>query len=162
MSCLLNRKNVIYVSNFLNKINKNIKLIELDKTARTAQEASDSLNQAVGSIIKSLLFKTQNKEFYLCLVSGDKFVSIDKLTSLTNKIIIKANADDVKKQTGFSIGGVTPGIAHINSPTEIFIDLNLNRFDKIYGAAGHSHIVFGISFEELCEITKAKICDIVD
>ena len=84
MSCLLNRKNVINVSNFLKKINKNIKLIELDKTARTAQEAADSLNQKVGSIIKSLLFKTQNRDFYLCLISGDRYVSIDKLTSLTN------------------------------------------------------------------------------
>ena len=50
MSCLLNRKNVINVNNFLKKINKNIKLIELDKTARTAQEAADSLNQKNGKL----------------------------------------------------------------------------------------------------------------
>ena len=111
MKNLLERKNVLVVKNYLQKINPSLKLIELDTTARTAQEAANSLKKEVGAIVKSLLCRTSENEFYLCLVSGDKYISEEKLTIITQKIIIKASADEVKKQTGFSIGGVSP-VAH--------------------------------------------------
>ena len=123
MNNLLNKKNVIIVKKYLQKIDSKIKLIELDTTARTAKDAADSLNEKVGSIVKSLIFKTNDNNFLLCLTSGDKYISIKKLTTITNKTITKATADEVKKQTGFSIGGVSP-VAHLNPPLNIYIDKN--------------------------------------
>ena len=160
MKNLLERKNVLVVKNYLQKIKPSLKLIELDKTARTAQEAANSLKKEVGAIVKSLLFKTSENDFYLCLVSGDKYISEEKLTMITQKIIIKASADEVKKQTGFSIGGVSP-VAHISPPTRVFIDVNLKRFNMIYAAAGHPYVVFGITFDDLCSITKGEVQTIV-
>ena len=78
---------------------------------------------------------------------------------MVNKNIEKTNADECKEFTGFSIGGVSP-IAHDNIPTEIFIDKNLNRYEMIYAAAGHPYVVFGISYNKLCEITKGTITNI--
>ena len=75
--------------------------------------------------------------------------------------IEKANADECKEFTGFSIGGVSP-IAHDNSPKSIFIDSNLERYEKIFAAAGHPFVVFEISYEKLCNITKGKRCDITE
>ena len=112
------------------------------------------------TFVKSLLFKTSENEFYLCLVSGDQYISEEKITVLTQKKIVKANAEEVKKQTGFSIGGVSP-VAHLSPPTRIFIDANLNRFDMIYAAAGHPYVVFGITFNNLCLITKGEVQAIV-
>ena len=89
-------------------------------------------------------------EFYLCLVSGDQYISEEKLKVITQKTIIKASADEVKKETGFSIGGVAP-VAHLSPPSRIFIDENLKRFDKIYAAAGHPYVVFAITFHNLDE-----------
>ena len=82
MTELLLRKNVLIVKNFLFNFDKNIQLIELSKTANTAIEAAKSLNKEVGSIVKSLVFKNNNQEFYLCLVSGDKFVSLKKISKI--------------------------------------------------------------------------------
>ena len=84
-----------------------------------------------------------------------------KLSLNINDDVEKASANEVKSQTGYSIGGVPP-VAHINSPTQIFIDLNLNRFAKIYAAAGYPYCVFGITFKQICEITNGKVIDFVE
>jgi prolyl-tRNA editing enzyme YbaK/EbsC (Cys-tRNA(Pro) deacylase) len=82
MSNLLAKKSVQVVKRYIETLDINIKLIELDSTARTAEDAANSLNQEVGSIVKSLLFKSLENEFYLCLVSGDKYLSTEKLQRL--------------------------------------------------------------------------------
>ena len=153
MSDLIKRKSVVKVKNFLNRYNKNIQLIVLDETARTAIDAANSLNTKVGSIVKSLLFKDSKKNFHLCLVSGDKYASIKKISYLINLPITKANADECKEFSGFSIGGVSP-IAHDNTPSSILIDINLSKYKIVFAAAGHPYVVFGVSYSALCNITK--------
>ena len=161
MSNLLERKNVLKVKKFLYNFDKEIELIVLDETARTAKDAAKSLKRKVGAIVKSLLFKdTEFNEFYLCLESGDKYMSLEKLSKIIGKDIIKANADECKQVSGFSIGGVAP-VAHLHTPSRIFIDENLNRFNMIYAAAGHPFVVFGITYDNLCLITKGEINSIV-
>jgi len=161
MSNLLNRKSVTQVSNYLKNIDKNYNLIVLDETARTAKDAAKSLNKEVGAIVKSLLFKDSKKnEYYLCLVSGDQYISEDKLSKKIGEDIKKADAEECKKITGFSIGGVAP-VAHLNKPKIVLIDKNLNRFEMLYAAAGHPYVVFGITYNNLCSITGGKIEDIV-
>ena len=162
MSNLLKKKTVIKVKEFLERNFPEIELIQLEETARSAQDAANSLKKEVGAIVKSLLFKNvETNDYYLCLVSGDQYMSLDKLSKIIGNKIIKANADECKEVTGFSIGGVPP-FAHIHAPTRIFIDKNFNKFDMIYAAAGHPYVVFGISFDNLCSITKGEISDIVE
>ena len=162
MSDLLKRTTVLKVKDFLVKNLPEIELIELENTARSAQDAAKSLKKEVGAIVKSLLFKNvETNEYYLCLVSGDQYMSLDKLSKIIGNNIIKANADECKEITGFSIGGVPP-VAHIYPPTRIFIDKNFNKFDMIYAAAGHPYVVFGITFDNLCSITNGEISDIVE
>ena len=96
----------------------------------------------------------------MCLVSGDKFVSLNKLSLNLNEAVEKASANEVKIKTGYSIGGVSP-VAHVTPPTQIFIDSNLKRFEKIYAAAGHPYVIFSISFEQIYQITNGKIIDFV-
>ena len=88
MSDLINRKSVIKVKNFLQEYDKNIELIVLNETARTATDAAHSLNTEIGSIVKSLLFKDSENNFHLCLISGDKYASIKKITDLVNLDIV--------------------------------------------------------------------------
>ena len=160
MSDLINRKSVIKVKNCLQEYDKNIELIVLDETARTAKDAANSLNTEVGSIVKSLLFKDTEENYYLCLVSGDQFASTKKIANLVNLPITKANADECKAFTGFSIGGVSP-IAHDNIPKSIFIDTTLSKYKKVFAAAGHPFGVFGVSYSTLCDLTKGFESNII-
>ena len=162
MTNLLEKKSVRIVKDFLNNIDDSLKLIVLDKTARTAEDAAKSLKKQVGAIVKSLIFKNiETNEYYLCLVSGDQYLSLEKLSKIIGNKIAKANADECKEITGFSIGGVPP-VAHIHSPSRIFIDEKLNRFDIVYAAAGHPFVVFGITVDNLHSITKGEIFSIVE
>ena len=159
---LLEKKTVRTVINYLQNFDPNLSLISLDTTARTAKDAAQSLEVEVGAIVKSLVFKSSKKNlYYLCLVSGDRLVSLKKLSLNINDEVEKAFAKEVKDQTGYSIGGVPP-VALTHSHTQIFIDSNLKRFEKIYAAAGHPYVVFGITFEQICQITNGKVIDFVE
>ena len=161
MSNLLLRKPVNKVKKFLNNIGQNIDFIVLENTARTAENAANSLNKKVGAIVKSLLFKNEiKKEFYLCLVSGDKYLSLKKLSKIIGNKIIKASANECKEVTGFSIGAVSP-FAHSIPPQRIFIYINLKKHNTVYAAAGHPSVVFEISYKKLLTITKSEENDIV-
>ena len=71
-----------------------------------------------------------------------------------------ANANDVKAQTGFTIGGVSP-VGHIND-LDILIDKTLERFQTVYAAAGHPNSIFKINFSKLKDLTKGRIEDIIE
>ena len=161
MNELINRKTVTKVKNYLNKFDENIELIVLDETARTAIDAANSLKTEVGSIVKSLLFKDNDNNYYLCLVSGDKYVSTDKISQLVGLTIKKTTAQECKEFTGYSIGGVSP-IAHDNKPKLILIDKNLSKYEKVFAAAGHPYVVFGVTYLELVKLTNGTVNNIVE
>ena len=75
---LLDKEPVKRVEGKLRDFNPDFKVIILDTSARTAQEAASSLGCDVGAIVKSLLFKTDNT-FTLCLIAGDKKASLNKI-----------------------------------------------------------------------------------
>tara|TARA_Y100000590_G_scaffold464432_1_gene633865 strand:+ start:900 stop:1382 length:483 start_codon:yes stop_codon:yes gene_type:complete len=152
MEDILNKESVRRVQEFLNKFDSKLKVIVLDSSARTAQDAANSLKCEVGAIVKSLLFRTDGS-FLICLIAGDKRCSLNKLKKvLKKKDVSMANAEEVKANTGFSIGGVSP-LAHIKK-LDILIDISLKRFEYVFAAAGHPNCVFKISCEQLIKITN--------
>ena len=160
MEDLLNKEPVRRVSQKLKDFDESLKVIVLDSSARTAQDAANSLNAEVGSIIKSLFLRTKNS-FLLCLVAGDRRCSLNKIKKiLGEKDVSMGNADQVKQVTGFTIGGVSP-VGHLN-PIKIYIDQSLSRFKNIFGAAGHPNCVFKINFIDLQKITSGEVMDIVE
>ena len=157
---LLDKEPVKRAEKSLKDFNKLLNLIVLDKPARTAKDAALSLKCEVGAIVKSLLFKTEDF-FVLCLVSGDKKCSLNKLKKITHKKNISmASPEEVKKQTGYSIGGVSP-VGHLNL-IKILIDNSLKRFKYLYAAGGHPNCVFKIDFINLQKITNSESKDLTE
>ncbi len=160
MNNLLNNEPVKRAQEALKKFDNSIKIKVLEKTARTAQDASIALSCEVGAIVKSLLFRAENS-FILCLVSGDKKCSLNKLKKITQKNDLSmASPEQVKTQTGYTIGGVSP-VGLLNN-LEIFMDNTLKRFDKLYAAAGHPNCIFQIDFDKLKKITSSKVMEITE
>tara|TARA_B100001121_G_scaffold166494_1_gene145460 strand:+ start:484 stop:966 length:483 start_codon:yes stop_codon:yes gene_type:complete len=136
----------------IKEFDQNLNVIVLEHTARTANDAATALGCRVGAIVKSLLFKA-GENFVLCLVSGDKRCSLNKLKKILNeKDVSMANPEDVKKVTGYTIGGVSP-VGHLKK-IKIYIDENLKNFEFIFAAAGHPNAVFKIDFENLKSLTS--------
>ena len=160
MNPLLNKEAVKRAEKALKEFDLKLEIICLEQTAKTAQDAATALGCNVGAIVKSLLFKTGN-DFVLCLVSGDKRCSLNKLKKiLDEKDVSMANPDDVKKITGYTIGGVSP-VGHL-SRLKIYIDINLERFTKVFAAAGHPNCVFEIEFNQLIKLTNGQIKEIAE
>ena len=157
---LLEKEPVKRAERALKDFNSKLSVVILEETARTAIDASNSLKCEVGAIVKSLLFKTST-DFILCLVAGDKRCSLNKLKKITNiKDIFMASPEEVKAQTGYTIGGVSP-VGHINK-IEILIDNSLERFIYLYAAAGHPNCIFKINFKNLQKITNGKVKKIIE
>jgi len=159
MEDLLNKESVQKVVKVLSNFDASLKVEVLNSSARTAKDAATSLNCEVGAIVKSLLLRTDDN-FILCLVSGDKRCSLNKVKKILNKKDVSmADAEQVKSQTGFSIGGVSP-VAHLNQ-IKILIDSSLSRYENVYAAAGHPNSIFKIGYKKLIELTKGKEEEIV-
>ena len=159
MEDLLKKESVQRVVKVLSNFDASLKVEVLNSSARTAKDAATALNCEVGAIVKSLLLRTDDN-FILCLVSGDKRCSLNKVKKILNKKDVSmSDAEQVKIQTGFSIGGVSP-VAHLNQ-IKILIDSSLSRYENVYAAAGHPNSIFKIGYKQLIELTKGKEEEIV-
>ena len=135
----------------------------LDGAARTAQQAADALGVALGQIAKSIVFRRKpDAAAVLVIASGDRRVDEARVQALVcgpGQKLGRADADFVKAQTGFNIGGVAP-LAHATPPVAL-IDRELLRFTEVWAAAGHPHAVFRLSPHDLPRLTGAPWADVV-
>ena len=154
----IDRKSVKKVIERLRKERHPEAVIELYSTARSALDAAGALGVPVGAIVKTLVFVIDSspKEIpVVTLIAGDRRCNTEALTSIFNVDgrVRRPDADLVKEITGFSIGGVSPVALPEGLP--LVIDSSLRRFKTIWSSAGHSHCVFGATFEQLQALTNA-------
>ena len=140
--------------------NINIEILNLDVSTKTSQEAADAVNCDIKQIAKSIVFfeSTKNKLVQI-FVSGPNRVNLESFQNQTNLIIEKADADYVRENTGFAIGGVAP-LGHKNSPL-YFMDNTLVEFEEVWCAAGTPSSLFKLKTEDLLRVTEAKIVNII-
>lgn len=134
------------------------RVIALDQTARSAQEAADSIGCDLGAIVKSLVFEIDGQAV-MALVAGDRRCHEKALASalgLQGKAN-RASAEAVRQATGFAIGGVAP-VGH-PAPLPVAVDASLSRFQAIYAAAGHPHCVFRTTPDELQRLTGGVVSE---
>jgi Cys-tRNA(Pro) deacylase len=134
-----------------------IEVLELDASARTAQQAADAIGTQLGSIVKSLVFLADGQPAIL-LVAGDRRADTTALKQLFGAgHVVIADADQVRKNTGFAIGGVPP-IGH-KTPLPVWIDRSLSRFETVYAAAGGPRAIFPIAYSQLVQLTSGRVAD---
>ena len=131
-------------------------IIELETTARTAEDAARALGVEVGAIVKSLMF-TIDGDPVMALVAGDRSCDTSTLGRAFGRsgLVLRADAERVREATGFVIGGVAP-LAH-PAPLPTVIDDSLGRFETVYAAAGHPHCVFPTTMLELSLLTGGAV-----
>jgi prolyl-tRNA editing enzyme YbaK/EbsC (Cys-tRNA(Pro) deacylase) len=132
---------------------------ELPQSTRTAPQAAAAIGCELGAIVKSLLFLADGRPA-LVLVAGDRRADPVLLrTVLGASQVAMANADRVRAETGFTIGGVPP-VGH-TQPLRVYIDRSLARFEIVWAAAGGPNAVFPIRYATLVEITGGQVADVI-
>ena len=132
-------------------------VMEFSESTRTAAEAAAAIGTTVGQIAKSLVFMAGN-EPVLVIASGANRVDVGKLHRLLGEKIIRADAETVRRTTGFSIGGIPP-VGH-RERLRTLVDEDLLSFTVIYAAAGTPNAVFAVSSTDLVRIAEAEVANI--
>ena len=136
-----------------------LQVIELPGSTRTAQEAAQAIGCGVGQIVKSLVFKgKRSAKPVLVIASGSNRVDERKIEALIGEPLGKADADFVRQQTGFVIGGVPP-VGH-SQPLQTYVDADLLQYTEIWAAAGTPHAVFHLTSQELCDLTGGEVLEL--
>jgi prolyl-tRNA editing enzyme YbaK/EbsC (Cys-tRNA(Pro) deacylase) len=145
------------VADTLTLLGIEVEITEFSESTHTAAEAAAAINSTVGQIVKSLVFLS-GEQPVLALVSGTNRVDTEKLAVVAGGPIKRANADIVRKVTGFSIGGVPP-VGHMTSlPT--YLDRDLLEYERVWAAAGTPNAVFPIASDDLQRITGATVVNL--
>ncbi len=132
---------------------------EFDASTRTSADAAAAIGCDVAQIAKSVIFRAKGSSLAVLVVaSGINRVDEKKIEAALGQKIGKADADFVRDQTGFAIGGVAP-IGHTGH-VRVFIDRDLRQYAEIWAAAGSPHAVFRLTPAELERITGGQVADI--
>jgi prolyl-tRNA editing enzyme YbaK/EbsC (Cys-tRNA(Pro) deacylase) len=130
---------------------------------RTAQEAADAIGVQIGQIVKALVFRLAEPDRpLLILTSGANRVDTDHVGALLAGRLEKADADYVREQSGFAIGGVPPfGWRGASPVVETLVDEDLLAFDEVWAAAGTPTAVFPIAPRDLIARTGGRVVTVV-
>lgn len=147
------------VQDALRALDLEAEVLELPSSTRTAAEAAQAVGCQLGQIVKSLIFKAKrSRQPVLVIASGANRVNEKTIEDQIGEPLGKADADFVRIQTGFAIGGVPP-LGH-NHPITTFIDRDLLDYEEVWAAAGTPRAVFRLDPGELERMTGGKIIDI--
>jgi prolyl-tRNA editing enzyme YbaK/EbsC (Cys-tRNA(Pro) deacylase) len=112
----------------------------------------------VDQIAKSIIFARQDDgQAVLFLTAGGRQVDPDAAAKVAGVRLGKADANAVRAQTGFAIGGVSP-LGHL-APIRCFMDPRLTEFTEIWAAAGTPRHVFAVAPADLVRATDAQVTD---
>ena len=138
---------------FLNEV------LELQSTTRTSAEAAQAVGCRVEQIAKSIVFQgKQTQKPVLVIAGGPNRVNEKRIAEFILEPLGKADADFVRKTTGFVIGGVPP-IGHLEK-LEIYIDEDLLKYNEIWAAAGSPNAVFKLTPSDLVKMTGGRVVSI--
>ena len=135
-----------------------VEVIEMAASTRTAAEAAEAAGCAIDQIAKSIVFRAETSgEAVLFIVAGGNRVDAALAAELAGEPLGKADADLIRAQTGFAIGGVAP-VGHLN-PIRAWFDPRLAAFATVWAAAGTPRHIFAIDPTDLLRISGAQIAD---
>ena len=119
--------------------------------SETCEESAEHSDMETRQIIKTLLFKTEN-DFVAVLCPGDKRVDEQKLEEITGSSIRMANPQEVKEETGYVVGGVSP----FDLDLTVYMEESILKEEKVRPAAGSRVVGVETTPETLRETNNAE------
>lgn len=157
-SAVLSSPSVERVRRALERAGLAAEIVELPGAARTARAAAEFLGCDIGQIANSLVFRAGASDSpVLVMSSGARRVDLAALERLLGEPVTKADADFVRRHTGFAIGGVPPAGHDL---ARVFVDRSLSAYRELWAAAGHPHTVFRLGFDELVRLTGGRVAEL--
>lgn len=150
-----------HVQAALDIFNLGVRIRFFENSTATSQLAADEIGCALGQIAKSICFMVKDQPVAV-IVSGDQRVDDRKLAALFNvgrKQVKFATPEQCLEYFGYAPGGVPP-LGHRTKPRAVFLDESLKRYTQIYPAGGSSNAIFGVTLEQLVQISGGVFADV--
>ncbi len=136
-------------------------VLEMAEGTRTAEDAARAARCEVDQIVKSIIFRGEETgHVVLFLTAGGNRVSAEKASAVAGQPLGKADADLIRAETGFAIGGVAP-LGHL-TPIRSYYDPRLLDFDVVWAAAGTPRHIFAAAPAALLAATGAEQADFTE
>ena len=129
-------------------------VLEFDESTRSAAEAAAAIGCDVAAIAKSLVFEAADGSAVLVIASGRNRVDEARVGDCLGQPIRRADADFVRRHTGYPIGGVAP-IGH-PTPLPVLLDEQLFSLPEIWAAAGTPNAVFRMTPAQIVALTGGR------
>lgn len=111
------------------------------------------------SIIKTLVFETNDKKPLIVLMHGDRQVSTKNLArQIGVKSVEPASQERATKFTGYQFGGTSPFGLRTSIP--IYIEKTILDLDQIYINGGKRGFLVEIDPKTIVELLKAKFVEV--
>jgi Cys-tRNA(Pro) deacylase len=137
-----------------------IEVVRFAAGTRTAADAARAVGCDVAQIVKSLVFVADERPI-IALVSGRNRLDAERLaTALSAREVRRADGDEVRRATGYAIGGVPP-FGHATQLT-VLMDRDLTRHAGLWAAAGLPDAVFAIDPGDLQRASGARLADLAE
>jgi prolyl-tRNA editing enzyme YbaK/EbsC (Cys-tRNA(Pro) deacylase) len=137
-----------------------LKIFEFEEgSTKTSEMAAEQLGVEAAQIAKSMLFICGDKPI-LVVTCGDMKVKQGRLKRIAGVKPRFASYDECKKITGYEPGGMCPFA--LKKEIEVLLDKSIERFDKVYAAAGTANTAVPLDIEQLSYITKGKIVEVCE
>lgn len=150
-----------HVQTALDSYGMGIQIRFFENSTATSQLAADRIGCELGQIAKSICFMVEDRPV-LIIASGDQRVDEKKLAArynLSRKKVKVASAEECLAVFGYAPGGVPP-LAHRHPPSAVLLDESLQRYTQIYAAGGAANAIFGVTLEQLVQISGGVFADV--
>jgi prolyl-tRNA editing enzyme YbaK/EbsC (Cys-tRNA(Pro) deacylase) len=149
-------KSLARVTSALAAAGLDVRPVEMPSETRTAAQAAAAAGCTLDQIAKSIILQGRSSgRLHLFLAAGGNLVVTERAAALAGEALDRADADTVRRETGFAIGGVAP-VGHL-TPLPVHADPRLLDFDIVWAAAGTPRHVFAIAPGDLVRITGATV-----
>lgn len=152
--------NVARVLDAAREAGLHIDVVRFPEGTRTALDAARAVGCEVGQIVKSLVF-IADEQPVVALVSGANRLDADRLGEVLGaRMVRRADGGEVRRATGYAIGGVPP-FGHA-TPLTVVMDEDLTRHSVVWAAAGLPDAVFAVAPTHLRRASAAQVAEIAE
>ncbi len=129
------------------------RIMVLDKSTATVDEAAAAHGVEANQIGKTLSFKLDDRPI-LIVVAGAAKIDNKKYKGFFNKKAKMLTFDEALEYTGHSVGGICP--FGLNKPLDVYLDVSLKQYNEVIPAAGDSNSSIRLTIEELEKYSNYK------
>lgn len=141
------------VKSYFEDLGLGSKVKRLNESSATVEEAAKAIGCEPKQIAKTMSFLLEETPI-LIVTAGDARIDNSKYKQYFHKKAKMISSDQVEDLVGHAPGGVCPFAVY--PEVEVYLDISLKRFEKVYPAAGDGHSAVELTLDELEKYSGAK------